>query len=151
MPITVTTPKLTPRQLRLRRPESTHYRVSFGSVFFPPSSSSQEKQSSIFLPEGEREKTYLDALNSALNIIREDKFESLPSHKHRTKFQESVNGNVAETCETVPETRRIICVSVSGFVTFTRVSVAAHTAEPDPFLFMFPSCFSLRKQMFPQS
>ena len=35
MPITVTTPKLTPRQLRLRRPESTHYRVSFGSVFSP--------------------------------------------------------------------------------------------------------------------
>ena len=48
-----------------------------------------------------------------------------PCSPHRTKFQESVNGNVAETCETVPETRRITCVSVSGFVTFTRVSVAA--------------------------
>ena len=64
-----------------------------------------------------------------------------------TKCQESVNGNVAETCETVPETRPIICVSVSGFVTFTRVSVAAYTAEPDHFLFMFPSCFSNRKSI----
>ena len=51
-----------------------------GHCFLLPSSSSQEKQNSIFLPEGEREKRYLDALNSALNIIPEDKFESLPSH-----------------------------------------------------------------------
>ena len=57
---------------------------------------------------------------------------------HRTKFQESVNGNVIETCETDPETRRITCVSVSGFVTFTHVSVAAYTAERDHFLaFLF--------------
>ena len=53
---------------------------------------------------------------------------------HRTKFQESVNGNVTETCETDPETRRITCVSVSGFVTFTHISVAAFTAEPYHFL-----------------
>ena len=52
---------------------------------------------------------------------------------HRTKFEESVNGNVVETCENVPETRRIIRVSVSGFVAFTRVSVAAYTEEPDHF------------------
>ena len=51
-----------------------------GQFFSPPSSSSQEKQNSIFLPAGEREKRYLDALNSTLNIISEDKFESLPSH-----------------------------------------------------------------------
>ena len=44
---------------------------------------------------------------------------------HRTTFQESVNGNVTETCETDPETRRITCVSASGFVRFTHVSVAA--------------------------
>ena len=62
--------------------------------------------------------------------------------KHRTKFQESVNENVAETCGTFPETQRITCVSVSGFVTFTRVSVAAYTAEPDHIFFMFPSSFS---------
>ena len=53
---------------------------------------------------------------------------------HGTKFQESVNGNVTETCETDPEIRRITCVSVSGFVTFTHVSFAAYTAEPDHFL-----------------
>ena len=63
MPVTVATPKSAPRQLRLRRPESVHYRVSFGSVFSEPSSSSQEKQNSIFLTEGEREKRYLDALS----------------------------------------------------------------------------------------
>ena len=55
---------------------------------------------------------------------------------HRTKLQESVNGNVAETCSTVQETRRITCVSVTGFVTFSRVSVAAYTTEPDHFLCM---------------
>ena len=31
------------------------------------------------------------------------------------------------------ETRRITCVSVTGFVTFSRVSVAAYTTEPDHF------------------
>ena len=80
MQVTVTTPKSAPRQLRLRRPDSAHYRVSFGSVFSAPSSSSQEEQNSIFLPEGEREKRNLDALNSALNIISEGKFEPLPPH-----------------------------------------------------------------------
>ena len=71
---------------------------------------------------------------------------------HRTKLQESVNGNVAETCQTVPETRRITCVSVTGFVTFSRVSVAAYTTEPDHFYVnitetwscMFPPRFRLR-------
>ena len=44
-----------------------------------------------------------------------------------------MKGNVAETCETVPETRRITGVYVSAFVTFTPVSVAAYTAEHDHF------------------
>ena len=74
MPVTVTTPKSAPRQLRLQRPDSAHYRASFGSVFSAPSSSSQEDQNSIFFPEGEREKRNLDALNMALNIISEGKF-----------------------------------------------------------------------------
>lgn len=80
MPVTVTTPKSAPRQLRLRRPDIAHYRVSFGSVFSAFSSSSQEEQNSIFLPEGEREKRNLHALNSALNIISDGKFEPLPRH-----------------------------------------------------------------------
>ena len=80
MQVTVTTPKSAPRQLRLGRPDSAHYRVSFGSMFSTPSSSSQEEQNSTFLPEGEREKRNLDALNSALNIISEGKFEPLPPH-----------------------------------------------------------------------
>jgi len=42
--------------------------------------------------------------------------------------------NVAEIYETVAETRREIRVSAVGFVTFTRVSVAAVTAEPDHIL-----------------
>ena len=75
-----TTPKSIHRQLRLRRPVSAHCRVSFGSAFSAPSSSSQEEQSSIYLPEGERERKNLDALNSALGIISEGKFEPLPHY-----------------------------------------------------------------------
>ena len=54
--------------------------------------------------------------------------------KHRTKYQESVNGNVEEIRETVAETRRLTRVSAIGLVTFTRVSVAAVTAELYHFL-----------------
>ena len=54
--------------------------------------------------------------------------------QHRTKYKESVNGNVEEICETVAETRRLTRVSPVGLVTFTRVSVAAVTAEPTNFL-----------------
>ena len=47
------------------------------------------------------------------------------------------NGNVEEICETVAETRRLTRVSAVGLVTFTRVSVAAVTAEP----YHFFACF----------
>ena len=73
-----TTPKSTPRQLRLRRPDDADYRVSFGSALSAPSSSSQEEQSGIFLPEGERERRNLDVLNNALSIESDGKFEPLP-------------------------------------------------------------------------
>ena len=56
---------------------------------------------------------------------------------HRTKYPESVNGNVAEICETVAETRRLTRVSAVGLVTFTRVSAAAVTTEPDHFFTCF--------------
>ena len=56
---------------------------------------------------------------------------------HRTKYQESVNGNVAEICETVAETRRLTRASAVGLVTFTRVSAAAVTTEPDHFFTCF--------------
>ena len=52
------------------------YRLAFSAL----SSSSQVEQNSIFLREGESEKRNLDALNSALNIISEGKFEPLPPH-----------------------------------------------------------------------
>ena len=51
---------------------------------------------------------------------------------HRTKYQESVNGNVAEICETVAETRRLTRVSAVGLVT-----AAAVTTEPDHFFTCF--------------
>ena len=54
-----------------------------------------------------------------------------------SKYQESVNGNVVEICETVAETRRLTRVSASGLVTFTHVSVAADTTEPDHFFTCF--------------
>ena len=57
--------------------------------------------------------------------------------RHRTKYRESVNGNVVEICETVAETRRLTRVSASGLVTFTRVSVAAVPTEPDHFFTRF--------------
>ena len=38
---------------------------------------------------------------------------------HRTKYQESADRNVEETCEIVPETRRLSRVSAVGLVTFT--------------------------------
>ena len=40
-------------------------------------------------------------------------------------------------CETVVETRRLTRVSAVGLVTFTRVSVAAVTAEPYHFFICF--------------
>ena len=52
--------------------------MSFGSALSAPTSSSQEEQSSIFLPEGERERRNLDVLNSALSIISDRKLEHLP-------------------------------------------------------------------------
>lgn len=44
---------------------------------------------------------------------------------------------MAEICETVAETRRLTRVSAVGLVTFSRVSVAAVTAEP----YHFFTCF----------
>ena len=65
-------------------------------------------------------------------VIRANK-----NRMHRTKYQESVNRNVAEICENVAETRWLTCVSAVGLVTFTCVSVAAVTAEP----YHFFTCF----------
>ena len=44
---------------------------------------------------------------------------------------------MAEICETVAETRRLTRVSAVGLVTFTRVSAAAATTEPDHFFTCF--------------
>ena len=41
-----------------------------------------------------------------------------------------VDGNVEEICETVAETRQLARVSAVSLVKFTRVSIAAVTAEP---------------------
>jgi len=77
------------------------------------------------------------------------------SSVHRTKYQESVNGNVAEICETVAETRHLTRVSAVALLTFTRVSVATVTAEPYHFFTCFRQvsvegnkCFRKRNFMF---
>ena len=44
---------------------------------------------------------------------------------------------MVEICETVAETRRLTRVAAGGLVAFTRVSVAAVTAEP----YHFFTCF----------
>ena len=48
-----------------------------------------------------------------------------------------VDGNVEEICETVAETRQLARVSAVGLMKFTRVSIAAVTAEP----YHFSICF----------
>ena len=70
--------------------------------------------------------------------------------KHRTKYQESVNGNVAEICETVAETQRLTRVSAFGLVTFTRFRCCGYDGTV-PLFYIFPSDFSRRKQVFPQA
>ena len=63
-----------------------------------------------------------------------------------------LNGNVEEICETVAKTRQLTRVSDVGLVTFTRVSIAAVTAEPYhffTFLYVFVR-FQLKETMFPQ-
>ena len=73
------TPKSLPRQLRPPR-ISTHYRLSVGSAFSAPSSSSQEEQVSMYLPEGERERRNLETLNNAMAVITDGNFTSLPHY-----------------------------------------------------------------------
>ena len=73
----VTTPKSLPRQIRPPR-ISAHYRLSVGSAFSVPISSSQEEQVSMYLPEGDREKRNLEALNNAVAVISDGKFTPLP-------------------------------------------------------------------------
>lgn len=73
------TPKSLPRQLRPPR-ISTHYRLSVGSAFSVPSSSSQEEQVSMYLPEGERERRNLETLNNAMAVITDGNFTSLPHY-----------------------------------------------------------------------
>ena len=53
---------------------------------------------------------------------------------HRTKHQESASGNIAESCENIAETQRLLRDSGNGFKTFTHDSVVAVTAEVDHFL-----------------
>ena len=73
------TPKSLPRQLRPPR-ISTHYRLSVGSAFSVPSSSSQEEQVSMYLPEGERERRNLETLKNAMAVITDGNFTSLPHY-----------------------------------------------------------------------
>ena len=72
-----------------------------------------------------------------------------------------LNGNVEEICETVAKTRQLTRVSDVSLVTFTRVSIAAVTAEPYHFFICFrqvsvegnnvpasvTSCYHVRKHM----
>ena len=73
------TPKSLPRQLPPPR-ISAHYRLSVGSAFSVPSSSSQEEQVSMYLPEGEWERRNLETLNNAMAAITDGNFTSLPHY-----------------------------------------------------------------------
>ena len=64
----VSTPKSLPRQLRPPR-ISAHYRLSFGSAFSVPSSSSQEEQVRLYLAEREQERRNLKTPNNAMAVI----------------------------------------------------------------------------------
>ena len=71
--------KTLPRQLRPPR-ISAYYRLSIGSAFSAPSNSSQEEQVSVYLPEGDRERSNLKILNNALAVISEGRFELFPNY-----------------------------------------------------------------------
>lgn len=73
------TPKSLPRQIR-PPPISAHYRLSVGSAFSVPSSSSQEEQVSMYLPEGEWERRNLETLNNAMIVISDGNFTPLPHY-----------------------------------------------------------------------
>ncbi|KAM7442098.1 hypothetical protein ABFA07_008918 [Porites harrisoni] len=73
------TPKSLSRQLHPPR-ISAHYRLSVASAFSVPSSSSQEEQVSMYLPEGERERRNLKTLNNAMAVITDGNFTSLPHY-----------------------------------------------------------------------
>ena len=79
LPAFASTPKSLPRQLR-PPPISAHYRLSIASAFSVPSSSSQEEQVSMYLPEGERERRNLKTLNNAMAVITDGNFTSLPHY-----------------------------------------------------------------------
>ena len=64
-------------------------------------------------------------------------FGAVQKQKHRTKYQESGNLNIAETRGTIAETQRLTRVSVSGYITVSHVSVAAFSMEPEHFLSRF--------------
>ena len=72
----------------------------------------------------------------------------LPKNTHRTKFQESVNGNVdrRNLRNRSGNTTDNLCLAVSCRLLAVRCCVC--TAEPDHFLFMFSSCFSQSKEKF---
>ena len=59
---------------------SAHYRLSAGSAFSVPSSSSQEEQVSTYLPEGERERKNLETLNNAMAVISDGNSTPLPHY-----------------------------------------------------------------------
>ena len=75
----VSTPKSLPRQLR--RPRILgHYRLSVGSAFSVPSSSSQEEQVTMYVPEGEQERRNLETPNNAMAVISDGNFTPLPHY-----------------------------------------------------------------------
>ena len=57
--------------------------------------------------------------------------------ERRTKYEESGNLNIAETRGTVAETLRLTRLSVSGYITFSHVSVAAFSTEAEHFCSRF--------------
>ena len=75
----VSAPKSLVRQLRSPR-ILAHYRLSVGSAFSVPSSSSQEEQVSMYLPEGEQERRNLETLNNAMAVISDGNFSPLPHY-----------------------------------------------------------------------
>ena len=86
--------------------------------------------------------TSIAAVKETMICLDLTRFDTRLFKSHRTKYQESVNGNVVELCEIVAETRRLTRVSASSLMTFTHVSVAAVTTEPEHFFYMFLSGFS---------
>ena len=118
LPLTGSTFKSVPRQSRVRREEVCDTHESLGSLVSARSISSQEKNVSIYLPEGELERKHLATLNNALTSISEGSVQP---------FLRYIDYDWNETSE---KTKRQYVKKVEEAITLVLRTVAPSQEEP---------------------